>query len=131
MKAKKWLGAAALLLLAVLMVAAYAVFREKPVEGSKQVTIEVMDDKGQSVVYEVHTDGEYLQQAMEEAEGLTFEYEEGPYGASVHTVNGLRADYVLDGAYWSFTINGEYCNYGIGQQPVEDADAVLIAHTPA
>jgi len=131
MKSKKGLGIAALLVLVVLMVGAYVSFREQPVEGSKQITIEVLDDKGQSTVYEVRTDGEYLQQAMEEADGLTFAYTEGPYGASVHTVNGLRADYELDGAYWGFSINGEYCNYGISQQPVEDEDTVLIAYTPA
>lgn len=128
---KKILGIAALAVLAALMLFAYASFREAPVEGSKSISIEVVDDTGASVTYEVRTDGEYLQQAMEAAEGLTFAYTEGPYGASVHTVNGLRADYELDSAYWGFFVNGEYCNYGIAQQPVEDGDVFQIVYTPA
>lgn len=128
---KKIFGIAALALLAALMLFAYTTFAEKPVEGSKFVTIEVVDDTGTATAYQVHTDAAYLQQAMEEAEGLTFAYTEGPYGASVHTVNDLRADYELDGAYWGFFVNGEYCSYGITQQPVEDGDSFQIIYTLA
>lgn len=127
----KLLAVGAAVLLAVCMLFAYVTFSEKPVEGSKAVTIEVVNDTGASAVYELRTDAPYLQQAMEEAEGLTFEYTMGAYGASVHTVNGLRADYTLDGAYWAFYVNGEYCSYGISEQPVEDGDAFQIAYTPA
>lgn len=128
---KKVLGAAGMAVLAIFMVLAYALFREAPVAGQKAVTIQVVDQTGTSVTYEVTTDAEYLQQAMEEADGLTFAYEDGPYGASVHTVNGLRADFTLDNAYWSFFVNDEYCNYGITQQPVEDGDVFQIVYTPA
>ena len=38
-------------------------------KGSKQITIEVVDDKGASVTYEVKTDAEYLQGVMDETEG--------------------------------------------------------------
>lgn len=127
----KILGIAALALLAAFMLFAYFAFAEKPVDGSKFVTIEVVDDTGTGTIYEVHTDALYLQQAMEAAEGLTFEYTDGAYGASVHTVNGLRADYELDHAFWGFFLDGEYCNYGISQQPVEDGDAFQIVYTPA
>jgi len=128
---KTILGIAALAVLAALMFFAYTTFAEKPVEGSKFVTIEVVDEAGTATTYEVHTDAAYLQQVMEQADGLTFAFTEGPYGASVHTVNGLRADYALDGAYWGFFVNGEYCNYGISQQPAEDGDIFQIAYTPA
>jgi len=128
---KKFLAVGAAVLLAVCMLLVYFSFSEKPVEGSKLVTIEVVDDAGVSTVYPVHTDALYLQQVMEQAQGLSFAYTDGPYGASVHTVNGLRADYTLDGAYWGFFVNGEYCNYGISEQPVEDGDLFRIAYTPA
>ena len=49
----------------------------------------------------------------------------------VDTVNGVRADYEADGAYWSFCVNGEYCNYGIDTQPVEDGDVFSIVYTSA
>ena len=108
---KKVLGLAALVVLVVALLGVYNVFREKAVEGSKEITIEVINSAGESTMYELKTDAEYLEQAMEEAEGLDFEYEDGPYGATVHTVNG------------------DFCNYGISEQPVEDGDAFQIVYT--
>ena len=76
---------------------------------------------------------ELVDKAMEEAkdQGLTFESEDGDYGLMVTTVNGERAIYAEDGAYWSFYVNEEYCNYGISEQPVEDGDAFKIVYTKA
>ena len=96
--------AAAIVLLAVL----YSVFREKPVEGTKSITIQVAGPEEEKTEYALKTDAEYLRQAMEEAEGLTFSGQESEYGMMVDTVNGLTADYNADGAYWSFYVNGEY-----------------------
>lgn len=126
---KKILGVA----LIVILIAAFALiwnnFREKPVEGSKTITIEVIDNEEESTKYEVKTDAEYLRQAMEEAEGLEFSGSEGPYGMSIDTVNGVIADFNTDGPYWGFYVNGEYCNYGVDEQPVEDGDDFQIIYT--
>lgn len=130
-QSKKFLGIGAILLLAACMIFAYLTFAEQAVEGHKFVTIEVVDDAERTTTYEVHTDALYLQQAMEQTQGLSFAYADGAYGASVHTVNGVRADYTLDKAYWGFFVNGEYCSYGITQQPVEDGDIFRIVYTPA
>ncbi len=119
----------ALVAVMVIFGAVYFVFREKPVEGSKNVTIEVVNKAGESTVYEVQTDAEYLRQAMEEAEGLTFTGSEGEFGMMVESVNDEIADYSVDGGYWAFFVNDEYCNYSIDQQPVEDGDAFRIAYT--
>lgn len=124
-------GFAALVAVIAVFVVLFVVFREKPVVGSKAISIEVVDKTQTSVVYEVKTDAEYLRQAMEEADGLTFSGEEGPYGLAISTVNGERADYTLDGAYWGFFVNGEYCNYGIDTQPVLDGDQFSIVYTLA
>lgn len=131
MKAKKFLAVAFVALLVAAMALAYVTFSEKPAAGEKDITIEVVMSDGTASVYEVNTDAEYLIGAMEDADGLTFEGEEGIYGMSVSTVNGIRADYTLDGAYWGFYVNGEYCNYGVSQQPVEDGDAFRIIYTLA
>ena len=110
----------------------YNVFRPKPAEGSKSVTINVVNSREEKTSYSVKTDAEYLRQAMEEAEGLTFSGTESKeYGMMVDTVNGERAEYSLDNAYWSFLVNGEYCNYGIDQQPVNDGDEYSIVYTLA
>lgn len=127
--AKKALAAALLILLAAALALVYVNFREQPVSGSKAVTIEVVNSASESTVYSVKTDAQYLIGAMEEAEDLTFSGTEGPYGMMIDTVNGVTAEYDVDGAYWSFTVNGEYCNYGVEQQPVEDGDAFAITYT--
>lgn len=123
------LGIAVLAVVIVLLAVLYNVFREKPVEGSKSITIEVAGQDAEKTSYELKTDAEYLRQAMEEADGLTFSGQESDYGLMVDTVNGLTADYNADGAYWSFYVNGEYCNYGIDTQPVVDGDVFSIVYT--
>lgn len=112
-----------------ILAAVYFCFGVKSVRGSKLVTIEVINKAQESTVYEVHTDAEYLRQAMEEADGLVFSGTEGPYGIMVDTVNGETADYSVDNSYWSFYVNGEYCNYGIDTQPVMDKDLFSIVYT--
>jgi hypothetical protein len=44
-------------------------------------------------------------------------------------VDGEEASWEKDNAYWGFFVNGEYCNYGISEQPVHDGDAFTIAYT--
>ena len=129
MKKKILIGVGAFLALAAILVGIFFIFREKPVEGSKSVSIEVINSKDKSKVYELKTDAEYLRQAMEEADGLTFSGNESEYGLMVNTVNGEIADYNTNGAYWSFYVNGEYCNYGIDTQPVKDGDEFQIIYT--
>lgn len=130
MKNKKTLlGLGALVIIIAAFALIYGKFSEKPVEGSKAVTIEVINSKEESTVYELQTDAEYLEQAMKEAEGLTFEAEEGPYGLAVSSINGEVADFNVDAAYWGFFVNGEYCNYGVSEQPVNDGDAFQIVYT--
>ena len=68
MKNKKLLGVGLLVILIAVFAIAYGAFHEKPVEGTKEITIEVVDKEQGSTVYELKTDAEYLRQAMEEAE---------------------------------------------------------------
>ena len=103
----------------------YRVFGEKTAEGSKSITIEVIDSTGESTMYNLKTDAEYLSQAMDEAEGLEYELN----GTYVDSVNGELADYNVNGAYWGFYINDEYCNYGITEQPIKDGDVFKIEYT--
>lgn len=128
-KLKIGIGIGCLVVLFAVLAVVYSVFGAKPVAGSKDITIEVVNKAAQSTVYEVSTDAEYLKQAMEEADGLSFEGTESEYGMMVNTVNGETADYSVDGSYWSFYVNDEYCNYGIDAQPVIDGDAFKIVYT--
>ena len=126
---KKLLGIGLIIVLIAAMALVYGKFSEKPVEGSKNITIEVVNSNEESKVYELKTDAEYLIEAMEEADGLTFEGKEGEFGMSIMTVNGETADFNVDASYWAFYVNDEYCNYGVSEQPVEDGDAFAIVYT--
>ena len=128
---KTILGAGLLVILIAVFGAAYGTFREKPVEGSKAITIEVVNKADESKEYEVQTDAEFLRQAMEEAEGLEFSGQESEYGMMVEIVNGESAVYDKDKAYWCFMVNGEMCNNGIDTQPIEDGDEFQIVYTEA
>lgn len=122
------LGAAVLVALIAVFAIIYAVFGAKTVEGSKAITISVVNKAQETTTYELKTDAEVLREAMEEAEGLTFSGTESEYGMMVDTVNGETAVYADDGAYWSFYVNDTYCNYGIDSQPVADGDAFKIVY---
>lgn len=122
---KTLIGGVALAVLTSTLIILYSVFGVKPVAGSKDITIEVINKANQSTVYELSTDAEFLRQAMEEAEGLTFEAADG----MVLTVNGETADYSVDASYWAFYVNDGYCNYGIDTQPVMDGDSFSIQYT--
>jgi len=129
MKKKHIIAILLTVILAAGMIFAYSVFSEKPTEGTKEITIEVVNKSEEATVYEVKTDAEYLIGAMEDAEGLTFDGSEGQYGFTVIEINGEVADFTVDASYWSFYVNGEYCNYGVSEQPVNDGDAFRIVYS--
>ncbi len=126
---KALLGVGILVVVIAALAVVYSMFGAKPVAGSKSITIEVVNKAQESTVYELTTDAEYLEQAMEEAEGLEFTATDGQYGKAVDSINGEKADFNTDGAYWAFSVNGEYCNYGISEQPVMDGDDFTITYT--
>lgn len=130
-KAKKIIVAVFAVILVVVMAVVYIQFGEKAVEGSKNITISVVDSQQEVTEYELSTDSEYLRQAMEEADGLEFSGTESEYGMMVEVVNGESAVFATDGAFWNFYVNGQYCNYGIDTQPIADGDAFEIVYTLA
>lgn len=123
------IGTALLVALIAVFAVVFFLFRPKTTEGAKSITIEVVDNEANSTVYDVNTDAEYLRQAMEEADGLEFSGTESEFGLMVDTVNGVTADWNVDQSYWSFWINGNYCEYGIDSQPVTDGDAFQIIYS--
>ena len=43
----------------------------------------------------------------------------------------LGSEYVPQTTWANVYLNGEYCNYGISEQPVNDGDTFSIIYTPA
>ena len=117
---------AAAVVIAVFCVVYFA-FGEKTAEGVKNVTIDVVNSKGEIATYEVCTDAECLRGAMEDADGLTFDGYESTFGFTVITVNGEETDFST--SYWGTSVNGQTCNYGIDSQPVKDGDKFEIVYS--
>lgn len=111
------------------LAAVFMAFKPGTTQGSKSVTINVVDDAGSNTSYAVKTDAEFLRQAMDEADGLTYSGDESEYGLMVTEVNGVVADYNVDQSYWAFYVNDDYCNYGVDTQPVTDGDVFRIEYT--
>lgn len=124
---------AAIVFAVVLVVLGGVYFFTKPKtqEGAKDVTIVVVNKVGEESEYEVKTDAEYLIDAMKDAEelGLTFDGDDSEYGLMVTIVNGEEAVFANDNAYWGFSVNGNYCEYGVSEQPVADGDEFEIKYT--
>ncbi len=125
---KALLAVGILVIVLAAMAAVFFIFRPKPAEGSKSITIEVINSAEESKMYELKTDAEYLRQAMEEAKGLEFAGTESEFGLTLETVNGENTDF-NNGSYWALYVNDGYCNYGIDSQPVYDGDAFQIVYT--
>ncbi|MBD5481119.1 MAG: DUF4430 domain-containing protein [Lachnospiraceae bacterium] len=97
-------------------------------EGKYKITVEVVNDQGETKSYQSSTDAEMLYDALLEIDGLTLDGYESDYGYYITGVNGLTADFDADGAYWSLYVNGEYGSYGVESQPVADGDTYRLAY---
>ncbi len=86
-------------------------------EGEKVFDFTVTDFDGKETAFEIHTDKEFVGEALMELSLL--EGEEGPYGLYVKTVNGITADFDKDGKYWAFYIDGEYALTGVDMTEIE------------
>lgn len=110
----------------------YAKFRPQPEGGGKRITVEVVYEDESSDSYDIETDAEYLEQALGNAKGLTVEGSRTEqFGLMIETVNGVRADYNQDQAYWAIELEGEPCNYGVSQQPIRDGQHYGLVYTAA
>lgn len=68
--------------------------------------------------YEVHTDATTVGEALLDL-GL-IDGEDSEYGLYVKEVNGVVADYDVDGTYWAFYIDGEYAMTGVDSTDIVD-----------
>ena len=129
MKNKKYLYAIIVVAAAIaVMLGIYSANRPDITEGSKSVSVTVIDDEGKESQYFANTQAKFLKQVLDELSEQDFAYsgEEGQYGLYIDTVNGVTVDNIS--AYWGFYVNGEYCNYGVEKQPVADGDAFEIVY---
>lgn len=128
---KKILGVVAVVVVMAALLCVYGAFKEKPVMGLKTVSVEVVASDGTSEIYETSTSAQYLRELLDEIDGITYGETQSGFGPMVTEVCGETAIYEENGAYWAFYVNGDYCNYGISDQPVNDGDFFKIEYTKA
>jgi hypothetical protein len=120
------LGGIILVALLAILGAVYFKFGPKVFAGKKEIVIEVVNSEGQSTEYQLKTNEEYLKQAMEELakedSSFSFSGTDSEYGLMIEEINGQRAVFAEDNAYWALYVNGDYGQYGADQQVVADGD---------
>ncbi len=120
------IGAVILVVLAAIFAAVYFFNLTPARAGQKNITINVTNSQGDTSSYKLSTNAGFLKQAMDELseKDSDFSYSgtTGSYGLMIETINGERAIYDKDGAYWSLYVNDEYGEYGADSQAVTDGD---------
>ena len=86
-------------------------------EGATVFYFNVVDKDGNETKFEIHTDKTIVGEALLEL-GL-IEGEEGDYGLYVKKVNGITADYNVDGTYWAFYVGDDYGMTGVDMTEIE------------
>ena len=84
----------------------------------KSFVFEVVDKDGNKTQTTIQTNGEYVGAVLQEL-GL-IEGEQGAYGIYIKSVNGITADYNIDGTYWAFYVDGEMSMTGADQVEIVD-----------
>jgi hypothetical protein len=80
-------------------------------EGATTFTLNITFGDGTEKQYLIHTDKQTVGDALLEL-GLVAG-EDSEYGLYVKTVDGVTADYNVDGTYWAFYIDGAYAMTGV------------------
>ena len=97
--------------------------------GSTVFLFEVTDGDGNINIWNVNTDAETVGAALVDV-GL-IAGEESEFGLMVIYVNGLRADFVEDGAWWAFYIDGEMAMEGVDSTDIEQGVTYAFVYTEA
>lgn len=79
-------------------------------EGAKTVTVTVRA-QDREVVFTINTDRDILGDALMDHELVAGDV--GAYGLYIKRVNGIVADYDVDGYYWGFYKGGEFMLTGV------------------
>ena len=86
-------------------------------EGATVFYFNVVNKDGKETKFEIHTDKTVVGDALLEL-GL-IEGDMGDYGLYVKKVNGITAEYEVDGTYWAFYIGDDYGMTGVDMTDIE------------
>ena len=92
-------------------------------------TVTVVHKDGSEKTFTYESDQQYVGPVLE-AEGL-IEGNEGPYGMEITVVDGEKAVYAEDGAYWALYEGEEYALQGIDTTPIREGQVYKLVWTKA
>lgn len=95
-------------------------------EGTKTITLTVINGANEAAVYTVHTDAEYLRGAIE-PHGIV-RGREDIYGMWVTTVDGIVADESRQ-EWWKLYEGTEQANYGVDGLKIQDGGSYTYVLT--
>ena len=105
-----------------------ATYTEDKTLGNGATTITLRVEAGEkSVVLTLKTDKTILADVL--TEHNLVEGEDSAYGLMIKVVNGIRADYDLDGAYWALYKNDEYAMSGADSTVIADGENYALVYT--
>ena len=78
----------------------------------------------ETAIVTVNTDAKTVGEALEELSIVAGE--ESEWGLYVKTVNGITADYNVDGTYWAFYIDGEYAATGLDATEIDENAVYML-----
>lgn len=93
-------------------------------QGAKVFPFTIVDKDGTQTAITVKTDKQTVGEALQE-NGL-IEGEEGAYGLYVKKVNGIPAEYEVDGTYWAFYIDDAYAATGVDVTEIQEESAYMM-----
>lgn len=127
-KSKKILiGIIGIIVLAVLCVGMWFIYsktREKPIEGGKQITVQVESERDEySFEQSYNTNEEYLGNFLDK-EGL-IGFSESEYGRFITSVQGYESN-DDEQSWWSISVNGESAMTGVDEIVIKDGDVYMF-----
>lgn len=117
-------------LVAVALLVGYKAFiEEKPVEGDKVITINIIaEDQEINKSYELPTYTNYLMELLEEnQEKIVLEFEDSSFGKYITGLEGYTAN--PNNEFWSITVNGEMALVGASEIVLNDGDVIELVLT--
>ena len=128
---KKLLAIVMCVVMLLSMVACSAKKEETPETGAEKMsfTVIVVHKDGTEKTFTYETNEKYVGPVLE-ADGL-LKGNEGPYGMEITEVDGEKAVYSEDGAYWAVYEGEEYALQGIDTTPVKEGQVYKLVWTAA
>lgn len=93
-------------------------------EGDTSFILEVTDGEGNTITATIKTDKESVGDALQALDIIRGE--ESTYGLYIKVVNGITADYDVDGTYWAFYVGGEYSMTGVDETAIAEGTTYTL-----